>query len=56
MSKAEARESKTSGSTEKGGDKKRKATAKASAGVSKLKKANTTGMSKISTFFQAKSK
>ncbi|KAI0093265.1 ribonuclease H2, subunit B [Irpex rosettiformis] len=56
MSKAEARESKTSGSTDKGGDKKRKSTAKASVGVTKLKKASTTGMSKISTFFQAKSK
>jgi ribonuclease H2 subunit B len=53
MSKAEARESST---TAKGGDKKRKTVTKTSTGVSKLKKANTTGMAKLSTFFEAKSK
>ncbi|KAI0695473.1 ribonuclease H2, subunit B [Cytidiella melzeri] len=54
MSKAEARESKTSAAGEKGGNK-RKALVKTSSGVSKLKKANTTGMAKLSTFFQSKS-
>ena len=56
MNKVEARESKTSAPAEKekAGDKKRKGLAKTSTGVAKLKKANTTGMAKLSTFFQAK--
>ena len=37
-----------------GDGKKRKAKSKASQGVEKLKKANISGMSKISTFFQKK--
>lgn len=40
--------------TEDEDGKKRKAKAKTTHGVEKLKKANTTGMSKISTFFQKK--
>ncbi len=36
------------------GGKKRKAKSKASQGVEKLKKANRSGMAKISTFFQQK--
>ena len=52
MDKLEARESKTSSNTN---EKKRKNAAKASHGVEQLKKANTKGMAKLSTFFQAKS-
>ena len=37
-------------------DKKRKAPAKASHGVEQLKKANTTGMAKLSSFFIKKEK
>jgi ribonuclease H2 subunit B len=36
------------------GSKKRKAKTKASQGVEKLKKANVSGMAKISSFFQKK--
>jgi len=36
------------------GGKKRKAKSKASQGVERLKKANTSGMAKLSTFFQKK--
>ncbi|KAI0344673.1 hypothetical protein BDW22DRAFT_1354793 [Trametopsis cervina] len=54
MSKAEAKESKGA-KGDKSGDKKRKGPAKGSVGVEKLKKANTRGMAKLSTFFQAKS-
>ncbi|EIW83182.1 hypothetical protein CONPUDRAFT_136310 [Coniophora puteana RWD-64-598 SS2] len=43
------------GATQSDGAKKRKAPAKGSHGVEKLKKANTNGMSKLSTFFQKKS-
>ena len=54
MNAVEARESKSSSKDSKdtGGDKKRKA--KESTGVEKLKKANTKGMAKLSTFFQKK--
>jgi ribonuclease H2 subunit B len=38
-----------------GDGKKRKAKSKASQGVEKLKKANVSGMAKISSFFQKKS-
>lgn len=50
MNRMEIKESKSS-VAEKAGGKKRKA---ASTGVEKLKKANTKGMAKLSTFFQAK--
>ncbi|GJE92210.1 ribonuclease H2, subunit [Phanerochaete sordida] len=50
MKKVEMKESKGS-AAEKAGGKKRKT---ASMGVEKLKKANTKGMAKLSTFFQAK--
>lgn len=56
MDKAEARESKNAAGAIGGADKKRKGLAKASMGVEKLKKANTRGMSKLSTFFQQKAK
>jgi ribonuclease H2 subunit B len=36
------------------GGKKRKAKSKTSQGVEKLKKVNTSGMAKLSTFFQKK--
>ncbi|TCD71262.1 hypothetical protein EIP91_011740 [Steccherinum ochraceum] len=49
MSAVEAKESK-SGASE--GAKKRKVAAKGSHGVEKLKKANTKGMAKLSSFFQ----
>ena len=53
MNAVEARESKESGDTKDAGtDKKRKA--KGSHGVEKLKKANTKGMAKLSSFFQKK--
>ena len=52
MDKAEARESKTTASGKGSTEKKRKGLAKASTGVEKLKKANTKGMAKLSTFFQ----
>lgn len=51
MDKIEARESKTTAATN---DKKRKSAAKASMGVEKLKKVNTKGMAKMSSFFQPK--
>lgn len=50
MNAVEARESKEQ--KDAGNEKKRKA--KGSVGVEKLKKANITGMSKLSTFFQKK--
>ncbi|THG99363.1 hypothetical protein EW026_g2960 [Hermanssonia centrifuga] len=53
MDKVEARESTSSSAP--ANEKKRKGQAKASQGVEKLKKANTKGMSKLSSFFQAKS-
>ena len=53
MSAVEARESRDKQVKDPGGDKKRKAV-KASTGVEKLKKANTKGMAKLSTFFQKK--
>ena len=53
MDKIEARESKSS-VLETNADKKRKGPTKASHGVEKLKKANTKGMAKISSFFQPK--
>ena len=53
MNAVEARESRDSKEDkDTGGDKKRKA--KESTGVEKLKKANTKGMAKLSTFFQKK--
>ena len=51
MSKMEIKESKTSAG-EKTNGKKRKTGS--STGVEKLKKANTKGMAKLSTFFQPK--
>lgn len=52
MSRMEIKESKTSAGGKAAG-KKRKAAG--STGVEKLKKANTKGMAKLSTFFQPKS-
>lgn len=51
MAKVEIKESKGSSSTEKANGKKRKT---ASVSVEKLKKANTRGMAKLSTFFKPK--
>ena len=53
MSKMEIKESKTGAATKGAAGKKRKAAG--STGVEKLKKANTKGMAKLSTFFQPKS-
>ena len=56
MAKVEIKESKTASNAKSGADKKRKAPVRASMGVEKLKKANTKGMAKLSTFFQQKTK
>ena len=53
MTKMEIKESKTSAGEKAGAGKKRKPAA--STGVERLKKANTKGMAKLSTFFQPKS-
>lgn len=52
MSAIEAKESKSSVNEAAENGKKRKGPVKGSHGVEKLKKANTKGMSKLSSFFQ----
>lgn len=51
-----AKRGKAQSQTGEAAEKKRKAPAKASTGVEKLKKVNVNGMSKISSFFQKPAK